>query len=269
MLSDSSNHSSQILSFLIIDVGAKNKTIVERNYMLDSDSETNLSLFGGFIAAVAHLCEDVAQDEVRAIQLGATHIIVLRFNGFLFTLHAGFGASHFTTMAKLKRIRDTLLDKYGAYLTTRLTTNPLPEYLLSEIDKIIFEHTAIDFEQILDYFLTGENIIGAELRNMDTNEVLFTHSRTDNSELILYNSVLIQIFLLIASQGGLPTDFNTVQNCILFKLSGKWICGIQEQNILLVSLFDEGVDQRVIHDIVYGKLGEILTFVAQYFQALI
>ncbi|MFX0211747.1 MAG: hypothetical protein ACFFDT_37570, partial [Candidatus Hodarchaeota archaeon] len=185
--------SPQIHSVLIITT--EGKTLVERSYSIASACETDLSLYGGFVAAIAKLGEDVAQDKVRAIQLGTAQFVVMRSNELLFTLHVGFDVSHFTAMAKLNRIRDVLLTKYGPNLAESLIDSPFLPSLIAEIDAIIVEQTAIDLEQILDYFLTGENIVGGELLNTQTGETLFSHISEGIEDIVKTNSTLFQIFM--------------------------------------------------------------------------
>ena len=252
-------------------ITTEGKTLVERSYSVDSAYEPDLSLYGGFVAAIAKLGEDVAQDKVRVIQLGTAQFVVMRSNGLLFTLHVGFEVSHFTAMAKLNRIRDVLLAKYGPSLAESLRDSPHLPSLIAEIDAIIVEQTAIDLEQILDYFLTGEHIVGGELLNTQTGETLFSHNREGIEDIVKMNSTLFQIFMeLIETQCSLPsvsTESKKKKN-LIFKIGGHWLCGIQEEELLLVSIFKKNVDQDVLLDIVYGKLGQILTFVAQYFKEI-
>ena len=279
----------QIRSAIIITT--EGKTIVERNYWLDADTQSNLSLFGGFVASIAMMCEDIAQDEVRDIMLGSAQFVILRVENLLITLHVGFEYSRLLAMAKLRRIREALETKQQQMIGLQklqdtldlkqeewqisekvwdsIPDSPLFPSLLDDIDKIVFEPTTVDLEQVLDYFLVGENILGVELRRRSDDKILFTHFTSINEDMLKLNSVLFRVFFeLMATEGAVSSDLKSSGRTFISRIGDYWLSGIQQGDLVLVSILDQHVDQSVVLDIVHGNLGDTLAYVAQYFSEL-
>ncbi len=61
-------------------------------------------------------------------------------------------------------------------------------------------------------------------------------------------------------------QLNNTEKYAIFQEGNSWLIGIAKESTLLVAIFENELDHNIVMDIIHGTLGDVLQFIATYFQ---
>lgn len=237
--------------------------LIEHRYAEPSDDEYDPNLVSGMLSALSQFCEQLTQDEIQTITLGNSQFFLLKHMDLLFTIHTDLSHSKYLSLAKLQRIKMSFTEQYPKSDLFHKNKWVFQDYI-PILDEILREQTVIELEIIIDYFLTGKGIVGTHIRDIKKNAVVLTRSPPELLPKLTEYTNLIQNYFDYTERS--LHQLNSTEKYVIFQEGNSWLVGIEQESILLVALFQDELDHNIVMDIIHGTLGDVMQFIAKYFQ---
>ena len=257
-----------IYSILIINKAGLN--LLERRYADPiGEDAPDASLISGMLVAIAQYCDNLTNDEIQTVTLGSSSFFLLRFMDLLLVMHTDLGHSKYLSLAKLQRIGESFVEKFpwlGSF-DTGLFVNDSPELyqtFIPILDAILMDKSAMELEIIIDSFLTGKGSVGTLVRDLREKKTLLSSADQEWIPRITQLCNLFHVFFEYSEKN--PQNRREHEKYALYNTKDLWIVGLKREHLLLLSLFKGKIDHTILMDVLHGTLGNILSFISEYYN---